>query len=36
VAAEARYLAGYGVLVGAKDLPHLLRVEAARERGRAD
>ena len=36
VALEPGDLAGDGVLVGADDLAHLLRVEPGRERGRAD
>ena len=36
VALEARDLARDGVLVGADDLAHLLGIEPARERGRAD
>ena len=36
VPAEARYLAGGGVLVGAEDIAHLLGVEARGKPGRAD
>ena len=36
VPVDARDLAGDRVLVGAQDLAHVLRIEAARERGRAD
>ena len=35
VAFEARDFAGHRVLVGAKQLPHLFRIEPARERGRS-